>query len=246
MMNVSIYAHRGASAQCPENTISAFRKAIEEGADGIELDVHLTKDGIPVVIHDESIDRTSTGSGNVYEMTYAEISKFDFGIKSHRFFINEKIPTLQDVLVLIQPWHGSLNIELKNDQVDYQELEEKVILLIKQLDLQDRIIFSSFNHNSLKKCKKICPDIACCALLERYEKPDLQDLLSCGITALHPDLRDINKKQVKKWHQAGFLIRPYTANHLLLILWLIYCGVDAVITNYPARGMKLSRCFRWI
>lgn len=140
-----IYGHRGYSAKYPENTLLAFQKAIEYGADGIELDVHLTKDKKIVVCHDETIDRTFNGKGDIAKMNFDELRKYD----SH----GQKIPTLEEVFELIGPVF-KINVELKTDVVDSDELVEETVKFIKAHN-PDRVLISSFNHKSISYARKL-------------------------------------------------------------------------------------------
>jgi|YelNatPaOPRAMG01_1025707.scaffolds.fasta_scaffold11518_8 glycerophosphoryl diester phosphodiesterase len=140
-----VYGHRGYSAKYPENTLLAFQKAIEYGADGIELDVHLTKDKKIVVCHDETIDRTFNGEGLISEMTLEELRKYN----SH----GQKIPTLDEVFDLIGPVFR-INVELKTDVIDSDELVEKTVKFIKTRN-PDRVLVSSFNHKSISYARKL-------------------------------------------------------------------------------------------
>ena len=121
-----VWAHRGASGYAPENTLDAFRKAVEMGADGIELDVQMTKDGELVVIHDETIDRVSNGKGWVKDYTYEELKKFNFN-KTHQEYTKEEIPTLEQVYLLIKPTNLTINVEIKTGIVFYPGIEERVL-----------------------------------------------------------------------------------------------------------------------
>ena len=146
-----IFAHRGSKIDCPENTLSAFKKAIDVQADGIELDIHLTKDGEIVVIHDETIDRTTNGSGQVEDYTLAELQNFDAGSWFHESFKQEKIPTLKEVFELLikENYTGQLNIELKTDQKEYAGLVAKALALQLAYNLPCEVVYSSFNPASL-------------------------------------------------------------------------------------------------
>ena len=157
MKKVKIFAHRGASAYAPENTLEAFRLAMEQGADGIELDVQLTKDGELVVIHDETIDRVSNGKGAVRDYTLEELKSFS--VSNHfEQYPDVKIPTLREVLELVKPGHMEINIELKTGIFWYPEIEKKVLDLVKEEEMEDRIIYSSFNHYSVQKIKELAPE----------------------------------------------------------------------------------------
>lgn len=150
---IKVWAHRGASGYAPENTMDAFRKAIEMKADGIELDVHLTKDGEVVVIHDEVLDRVSDGTGRVQDFTYNELKKFNFN-KLHPEYKEEEIPTLEEVYQLIKPTDLTINVEMKTGNTFYPGMEDKVLELTKKYDMMDRIIVSSFNHYTIRSMKE--------------------------------------------------------------------------------------------
>ena len=140
-------AHRGFhdnQSECPENSLPAFERAIEMGY-GIELDVQLTKDGEMVVVHDEEIDRVSDGSGFVKDYTLAELKNLNFN-KTHPEYQNVKIPTLREVYEALKPTGMTINVELKTGIFWYKDLEKKVLELTKEMEMEDRVIYSSFNH----------------------------------------------------------------------------------------------------
>ena len=151
-----VWAHRGASGYAPENTLDAFRKAVEMGADGIELDVQMTKDGELVVIHDETIDRVSNGKGWVKDYTYEELKKFNFN-KTHLEYTKEEIPTLEQVYLLIKPTNLTINVEIKTGIVFYPGIEGRVLELTERLGMKERVIYSSFNHYTIRKIKELDP-----------------------------------------------------------------------------------------
>ena len=143
-----VWAHRGASGYAPENTIESFGMAIEQGADGIELDVQLTKDDVLVVIHDEWIDRTSDGKGWVKDYTFEELRKFNYNRTCPKYE-HAYIPTLREVYGLIKPTKLTINVEIKSGVVFYPEIERKVIALTREMGMEDRVLYSSFNHYTL-------------------------------------------------------------------------------------------------
>jgi glycerophosphoryl diester phosphodiesterase len=161
-----IYGHRGYSGKYPENTLLAFKKAIEYRADGIELDVHLTKDKKIVVCHDETIDRTYNGKGLISEMTLDELRKYDFK--------GQKIPTLEEVFDLIGPTF-KINVELKTDVIDSKELVEKVVEFIK-LNNRDRVLISSFNHKSIVYARKLGSDLKVGLLFDEIHFRQLEEI----------------------------------------------------------------------
>lgn len=154
---VNIWAHRGCSMAYPENTLSAFRAAAEiDGITGIELDVQLTKDNQIVVIHDETVDRTTNGTGNVRDFTLVELQEFQIQAKDGEV---EHIPTMEEVFALLKPYceeNGLLiNIELKNSKVRYEGMEELLLELVKQYGLENYIVYSSFLPESMKMLKEL-------------------------------------------------------------------------------------------
>ena len=151
-----IWAHRGASGYAPENTMEAFRLADEMKADGIELDVQLTKDGEVVVLHDEVIDRVSNGRGYVRDYTLEEVKKFTF-CNTHPEYKEATIPTLKEVLAYIKTTSMTINIELKTGVFFYDGLAEKTLALVKDAGMEDRVIYSSFNHYTIRDIQKLNP-----------------------------------------------------------------------------------------
>lgn len=150
MKKPEIWAHRGASGYCPENTLPAFEKAVEMGAQGIELDIQLTKDEKIVVIHDEWINRTSDGEGWVKDYTLEELRRYNYN-KNFPELGHVDIPTMEEVFALIRPTDLIINIELKTGIVFYDRLEERILELTKRMGMEDRVIYSSFNHYSIKR-----------------------------------------------------------------------------------------------
>jgi glycerophosphoryl diester phosphodiesterase len=156
IMRTAIWAHRGASAKAPENTMEAFRLAHEMKADGIELDVGLTRDGELVVTHDETIDRCSDGSGRIIDMTLAQLREYDFSCGMPGFS-DVRIPTLKEVLEWLKDTDLLLNIDIKSGCAMYAGIEAKLVVLVHTMGLQDRVIYSSFNPFSLILVRKLDP-----------------------------------------------------------------------------------------
>ncbi|MCY8278315.1 glycerophosphodiester phosphodiesterase family protein, partial [Bacillus inaquosorum] len=150
-----IFAHRGASGQFPENTMLAFEKGIEAGADGIELDVQLTKDGRIVVIHDERLDRTTSLKGFVKDTAYDVIKTANAAANHNQMDNDIKVPLLEDVLSWAEKKNFLINIELKNSVIRYEGMEEKVLKAVKRFNIEERIILSTFNHESLALCARL-------------------------------------------------------------------------------------------
>ncbi|MBS2970590.1 glycerophosphodiester phosphodiesterase [Metabacillus sp. KIGAM252] len=232
---MKIFAHRGCSGQYPENTMLAFRKAIEVGASGIELDVQMSKDGELVVIHDERIDRTTDRLGYVKDMTYKELRNADAGSWFHPSFHNERIPHLEEVLdLLLEDQSGmTLNIELKNDVFDYPGLEEKVMLLAEDKKLASRIILSSFNKASVSKMKQLNKTFEIAWLFEGVEPNAAAIAEELGCDSIHCPAEFSLSAPGLDYMNNGGTLRVYTINDLGSYQSLIHTKVSAVMTDFP-------------
>jgi len=229
-----IIAHRGASAYAPENTLSAFKKAIELGTDGIELDVHLSKDGEVVVIHDFTVDRTSNGTGRVSQMPLKELKALDFGSWFLDKYRNERIPLLREVLELLQGWDGLLNIEIKRNRLEgCSPIEEKVLDLLDTYGFAEKTIISSFDHYSLMKVNEIEPSMRICPLYiaDLFKPWEYAGMLNAF--AIHPHYHTVTPDLVKQCHEHNINVNPYTVDCPEHIRLMIDAGVDGIITDVP-------------
>lgn len=238
MQDMKILAHRGASGIAPENTLPAFTAAIEAGADGIEFDVQMTKDGVPVVIHDESVDRTTDGEGLIKDHTLEEIKRLNAGGSFSAKYTDVEIPTLEEVLDLAKGMN-IINLELKNGIVRYEGLEEKVINLIKIKGLLNKTIFSSFNHYSLKKISEIEPEAQTGILYMAgiYRPWDYARKL--GAFNIHPFYAAVRPDIVRGIHEVGGRINVFGTEEAEVIKNLASIGVDMVITDHPEKTRKI-------
>lgn len=231
--HMQIWAHRGASGYAPENTLEAFALAHEMGADGIELDVQFTKDRQLVVIHDETIDRTSNGTGYVVNYTLEELKGLSFN-KLHPEYTQATIPTLREVLELLKPTNMIVNIELKTGVNFYEGIEEQVLKLVEEMGMQDRIIYSSFNHYSVMRIKQLCPTaktgfLYCDGICQPADYAE-----RFGVDALHPSLNNTQYPQlIEQCQDKGIKLHVWTVNDRNSMNRLKEAGIDAVITNYP-------------
>lgn len=233
-----IFAHRGYSAAYAENTMSAFIAAEKAGADGLELDVQLTKDDEVVVIHDEKVDRTTSGNGFVKNLTFKEIRKFNANKKSVK---KEPIPSLIEVLEWMQTNQLICNIELKNGLFPYEGMEEKVIQLVRKYELCDRIIISSFNHYSIVLSYRTAPEIATAPLYnERIYMPWVyaQSIRAKGI---HPKLASLTDEIIKGAIENGVAVRPYTVNKDADMHRLYKINCTSIITDDPVKALKIKK-----
>jgi glycerophosphoryl diester phosphodiesterase len=230
-----VIAHRGASAVAPPNTLTAFERAVELGADAVELDVHLSADGVPVVIHDATVDATTDGNGRVADMTLAQLKQLDAGFSFDPAFAGERIPTLAEVLEAI----GSrllVNIELKSTSLCDGRLEQTVIAQVEQHRLSDRVLLSSFNPLSLRRAKKTAPHVPVGLL----HGPDLPlPLRRAWLAPLvrhearHPEHTLVDTRFMAWARQHGYRVNTWTVDDPDEMRRLIDLGVDGIITNVP-------------
>lgn len=226
------YAHRGASFDYPENTMLAFEKAIEQGADGIELDVQFTKDQQIVVCHDDTIDRTSDGSGYVDEMTYGQLLAYDFGEFKGSDFAGERIPLLSQVLELVKENDILLNIELKNRENKDTGLEKAVCDLVLSYQLQDKVLYSSFDHEMLRRLKEYEPTATIGALYAHTPDNAFEFMKTLKVDAIHPG----KKTEQKLWEKAlkaGWQVNVWTVDTAEEAMPLVQAGATGLITNRP-------------
>lgn len=237
-----IFGHRGFSGKYPENTMLAFKKAIEAGADGIELDVHFTKDKVLVICHDELIDRTSNGTGYIKDYTYDELCQFDFCGRFEGQFEAQRIPTLREYLELVAPVDGFLtNIELKTGVFEYPGIEKAVIDMLEEFGIKDRIILSSFNHYTILRCREIAPEIKTGFLTETWIVDAWDYTKKYSVECIHPEFYFLTPENVKKCKKAGVEINTWTVNKEEDIRRLADLGVDALIGNYPDLMVSVLR-----
>jgi glycerophosphoryl diester phosphodiesterase len=232
---MKIYAHRGARAYAPENTLSAFYKAIQSKADGIELDVHLTLDGEVVVCHDHDIARTSNGRGLIANYRLAELKQYDFGSWFAPQYKNEKIPTLREVLTLIQNTNLLLNIEIKNAPLCYRGIEQKILDLLTYFQITERVIISSFHHPTLYKLKLINPDIKTGVLLDCRPLDPVRLVIDAQADYLHPCWIYMDEEVMQTAGANGIGINVYTVNTPEEHAFIERFKVAGIITDYPDR-----------
>ena len=241
MNRTKIFAHRGASGYAPENTLEAFKLAIIQGADGIELDVQLTKDGVPVVIHDETIDRVTAKTGFVKDYTLNELKELT--VLENRFpeYNACKIPTLEEVLNAVKPSGIQVNIELKTGIYWYPQIEQKVAELVKNCGMEDNVIYSSFNHYSIQQMKKIVPEAETAYLYSDVILNVADYAKNTGVAGLHPAVYHVKMADfLAEYMKSGLNVRVWTVNEKEDMEWLVKAGVTAIITNYPDVAVQIK------
>ena len=238
-----IIGHRGASAVAPENTMAAFRKALAVGADGIEFDVRLARDGVPVVIHDSTLRRTGGLPQRVAELTSAEISKVDVGSWFAASFANETVPSLAELFTLFQTNNSTLYLEMKCDSAsEHRALAEACVNAIDEYGLKERVIVECFQLPALRILKEIDREIRTVALFEpSFTNPSVlsdQKIISqandVGAAALALHHRLARESLVRKAKDAGLHVAVWTVDDPAWLERAKQIGVDALITNNPA------------
>ncbi len=229
-----VFGHRGAKAYAPMNTLPAFELALAQGAHGIELDVHRSRDGHPVVCHDFTVDATSNGTGVVTQMTLAELKALDAGSWFSSAFAGAQIPTLDEVFEAVG--HKLIvNVEIKSmDAAQTDGVEEVVADCIRRHGMTDRVIVSSFNPYTLIRFRKIAPEVAIGFLhMAAAAMPTADVMADQPYEAFHPYYQDVTPKLVAQTHAAGRVVNTWTVNDPADALRLRDWGVDCVITDNP-------------
>ena len=237
---VKAIAHRGFSSRYPENTMLAFERAIALGADGAEFDVQLTKDGVPVIFHDESLLRITGVDRLVKDLTLEELRTFDLSYRFAGQCPVQRIPTLEEYFALVQNLDFLNILEFKTAIYEYDGIEQQVIDLIRRYDLNGKIVLSSFNHYTLLRCKGLAPELPCGILYEcRIAEP--QDYCRrLGMEFLHPDYRFLDDVELEKYELAGIKTSPWTVDGDAEIRYLLrQPNIFAIMSNKPDRVLAL-------
>jgi len=236
-----IFAHRGFSGYYPENTMLAFQKASETVCDGIEMDIQLTKDGEIVIMHDEALDRTTNGSGYLKDHTLAELKELSVGVNFKGFFPRQTIPTLKEYFSFIRTTNLITNIELKTGLFEYPGIEQKLIALVHEFGLEDKIWYSSFNHYTLERVQEQMPEAQCGLLMDTWlvdvgnyaAARKAATVNACSAFCAKPGIAD-------ELHKHGVKMQAWTPNTTEIMQRLIDNHVDSLITNYPDLAAKVT------
>lgn len=236
MLNI---AHRGFKGSYPENTMLAFRKAVEIGADGIEFDVHLTKDKELVIIHDETLERTTDGKGLVKDKSLDELKKLNAS-KSYPNYEIQRIPTLREYFEFAKDLDLITNIELKTSIITYETIEKKVYDLIKEYNLKEKIIISSFNHNSLMRMKELDRQIKCGVLESSRLVRPWEYVKNLEMEYYHPLNFVINKEISEKFHENNIGLNIWFGSSDYDFSQCLEFKPEGLITDYPDRVKDLN------
>jgi glycerophosphoryl diester phosphodiesterase len=241
--NPCVFAHRGASGDAPENTLSSFQLAVTQGAHAVELDAKLSQDGKIIVIHDRTLERTTNGKGYVHQTSFENLRSLDAGSWFSEAYAGEKIPLLEEVLESVAS-QLFVNIEVTNYKTPRDTLPFEIANLIKKMGVEDRVLFSSFLPRNLHILKDLLPNTPVALLTEpkiysftqwlgiaKRNAPDIQ----------HPYLSDVNAKMLDKAHAEGRRIHAWTVNKEEDMKRLLAMGVDGIFTDYPALALALIK-----
>jgi glycerophosphoryl diester phosphodiesterase len=231
-----IIAHRGAPVAAPENTLASFQAALDEGAQAIELDVHLTSDSQPVVIHDATVDRCSDGKGPVTGMTLAEVKALDAGNWFDPAFAGERIPTLDEALAAI-PHPTLMIVHLRAHENTSDRCERAVVEAIERRDARKRCIVSHHTRHGLHRLRELDPHLRLCWLPYGGE-PGLEyidDAYYMGYRIIQPSLREVNEEFVRYAHDKQMWINVFWADEVADMERMVDLRVQGILTNFPER-----------
>jgi glycerophosphoryl diester phosphodiesterase len=228
-----VFGHRGASAYAPMNTLPAFELAAEQGADGIELDVHRSADGHPVIVHDFTVDKTTNGTGRVTGMTLAQLRTLDAGAWFNEAFRGTQVPTLDEVVEAVGQ-RLFVNVEIKANSWRTDGVEQVVADCIARHRMQRRVIVSSFNPPTLRRFRALAPDVPIAFLYAR-ETPFFAHWMLSGVRvdAVHPHHVQIDARLMQRAASRGQKVNTWTVNDPGRARELRALGVNVVITDKP-------------
>lgn len=237
-MNTEIWAHRGASRAQAENTMAAFTEARNQGADGLEIDVQRTADGVLVVFHDEDLSRMTGDNRQLKELRWEELQTLSVQGQ-------HSIPPLSEVLSFCKSHALRLNIELKNSIHLYPGMEEEVVRAVKEAGLSSgQVIYSSFNHRSMQAMARLTSGFSCGLLYAGILHNPVDYAKTCQAGAIHPMINNLQiPGLVRECHAAGLRIHTWTADEDAHIVAALALGVDAIITNEPGKAVALRRAY---
>lgn len=243
-MVTEIFAHRGASCSAPENTLLAFNLAYKKGAEGIETDVHLTKDNVPILIHDATLDRTTDGKGYVKDYTWEQLKIFNAGYSFSKTEVETPIMSLEELLRWAKNKNIRINIELKNNKFDYPNMENIIYGMINDYQLKERTILSTFNQESITRLKNWNENIELALLVSKKQKGIVSLAKTIGANALHIKFNLLNKRIVKECHKHQMPIRVFTVNKKSAMYKCYELGCDGIFTDKPKQAKWVRMLFK--
>lgn len=237
-IDTKIIAHRGSKGTRPENTLISFQTAINDGADGLETDVHFSKDHQFIIMHDETVDRTTNGSGRIVDKNLSEIKHLDAGIRFSSEFKETTVPTLQEVVELLikDNFTGIFNLELKTNKIQYPGIEEAVFNYFASIHYPFQLIYSSFNAQSLEILNRLDPKSSGAKLFKTAAKQAKTLKKDHLIADFHPDIRWLKRHP---FFAPAQNLRPWTVNSTEDMQYCFERNMAAIITDFPARAVQV-------
>lgn len=221
-------AHRGASEYAPENTFAAFYLGLEMGANGIETDIKRTKDGVLILFHDDTLERTTTGKGCVGQYIYEELMQLDAGKHKSDKYKDEKIVSLEDFLKYFGAKDLHFAVELKDSFV-----EEDTLTLIKRYSVENKVTITSFNFDNLIRTRELDKNIKIGYLTGEINIETIEKLKEIGANQICPSAKSLSLEKVQWAKAQGFTVRAWGVKDEKLMLHVLNCGVDGMTVNFP-------------
>lgn len=240
-MRTRNFAHRGFKGEFPENTMLAFEEAYKAGADGIELDVRLTRDKEVVIFHDENVDRLTEGKGTVDSYTLKELQAFKIKDPKRPDLMEQTIPTLADYLNWVKDTPLLTNIELKTKDEKDRELEEKVAELIRRHGMQSKLIVSSFYQDRLERIISQLPEVQTALLVPHFNETVITDSKNLPVDFIHLKAVSVTPEVVEEAHRHGKAISTWTVNDYEDMKKMNELVLFAIITDFPDRLKALQK-----
>jgi len=238
-----VVGHRGAMGYFPENTMLSFRKAVEMGADWIELDVHLSRDGRLVVIHDELLERTTNGRGPVGARTFEELRALDAGGSMGSQYAGERIPSLEEVLDWAREVGTFVDIEIKSGPVVYPGIERAVAAALADARMTERAIVISFDHHAVLRMREADAVVATGVLYAARPVDGVAMARAAGADALLPHWAYVREEDVRAAHAAGLAVAPWVTSDPAVARRMFELGVDGIGSNHPDLIVPVAREF---
>jgi glycerophosphoryl diester phosphodiesterase len=230
---VSLVGHRGALASAPENTLPAFEEGLAQGANVLELDIHLSRDREVVVIHDFTVGRTTDGTGYVKDLTLAELKRLDAGLRFSPAFKNVRIPLLREVLEWAKG-RAWLAIEIKSDWITYDGIEVALVDQLRTSRMVDQVMVISFDHRCVKRVKEIEPNVTIGALYNARLVDPILMARSTRADVLRPRWPFASLAEIDAAHAEGLAYCPWGPNDPVIWRQLVEMGVDSLSADRPA------------
>ncbi|WP_375749765.1 glycerophosphodiester phosphodiesterase family protein [Vibrio sp. HN007] len=231
-----IVGHRGAAALAPENTMAGIKKAAKLGCQWIETDTHLSGDNVPVIFHDQTVDRCTNGTGKVSELSAKQLRELDAGSWFADDFVGERIPTLEELLSYCKDQNMGINLELKvYDLKSVEQLVEQVGVVIEKVSFDTRnLLLSSFSIEAVKECKRVFPDIRVGLITEDATLAYLDEIKPLNLYSVHVDQKILSNEMAKTLTALGYELNIWTLNDATKAAHFKSIGVEHIITDDPS------------